>query len=307
MMIEISTTVDSLEQAKKLVLLDIDTLYVGEENFALHLPRQFSRDELRELVQLAHAHNKKLRVAVNAIMHPEKMEKIPEFLTFLSQIGVDDITVGDPGVIYVLKKGEYNLPYIYDAQTMVTSSKQINFWSKRGAKGAILAREIPYLELQEIARNTEIFSEILVYGANCIHQSKRPLITNYYSYTKQSKETGKAADLFISEPKKEKTHYSIYEDTHGTHIFSNNDVGLMAELGELYNAGLRHWKLNGMYTPTDSYLSIVEAFSEAKKLIELKQWNQKGIERLSDKVAMNHPRTRGLDTGFYYLDPKEIR
>ncbi len=30
--------------------------------------------------------------------------------------------------------------------------------------------------------------ETLVYGATCIHQSKRPLLQNYYNYTKQDEQ-----------------------------------------------------------------------------------------------------------------------
>ncbi|WP_326717057.1 peptidase U32 family protein [Vagococcus jeotgali] len=306
-MIEISTSVESLEQAKRLVTLDIDVLYVGEEEFGLRLPYNFTRSELKEVVKLAHKHDKKVRVAVNAIMHPEKMEKIPEYLAYLESINVDDIVVGDPGVIYVLRRDGYNLPFIYDAATMVTSSRQINFWAKKGARGAVLAREIPFLELEEIAKEASVFCEVLVYGATCIHHSKRPLVSNYYSFTKQKDGVGKSKGLFISEPKEEDTHYSIYEDQHGTHIFATNDVDLMLETSDLTSAGLTHWKLNGMYTPGEDYLKILECFIEAKHLIETGKWSTDEVSRLQEVIEAHHPVGRGLDTGFYYLNPDEIR
>lgn len=306
-MIEISVTVESIEQAKELVILDIDSLYFGDEAFGLRLPRHFSREELQELVQLAHAHNKKARVAVNAIMHPEKMVHIPDYLSFLEEIGVDEIVVGDPGVIYVILRDQINLPFIYDAATMVTSSRQINFWAKRGAIGAVLAREIPFEELQLLSENTTVFGEVLVYGPTCIHHSKRPLVDNYFSYTGLKEEASKERGLFISEPKEENTHYSIYEDQHGTHIFATDDVSLMSEVNQLTTAGLTHWKLDGIYIPSEIYVAVVACFIEAKQLIEAGEWSDVHQKRLAQEVANLHPASRSLSTGFYYLNPDEIR
>ncbi|MBU5584790.1 U32 family peptidase, partial [Enterococcus sp. S181_ASV_20] len=84
---------------------------------------------------------------------------------------------------------EYDLPYIYDAETLVTNARQINFWQKKGAVGAVLAREVPFEEMQRLSQHVEVPVEVLVYGATCIHQSKRPLLDNYFNYTKQSEST----------------------------------------------------------------------------------------------------------------------
>lgn len=306
-MIEIIATIESKEQAEQLLALDIDKLYFGEENYGLRLAHPFSLTELAELVTLAHQYGKKARVAVNAIMHPEDMQGIGDYLSFLQKIGVDEIVVGDPGVIYTLKRDEFHLPYVYDAATMVTSSRQINFWANRGAVGAVLAREIPFLELQELGEKVQVPTEYLVYGATCIHHSKRPLLENYFSFVRVDGSVEKERGLYISEPKDEETHYSIYEDKQGTHIFQTNDVNMMLELQELVEIGLTTWKLDGIYTPGEAYVEIVALFVQAKKLIEANEWNQEWAEKLNQEVLKWHPEERSLDQGFYYLDPKEIR
>ena len=229
-MIELIATAESVEQAVELLATGVDTLYIGEETFGLRLPVSFTRDEQREIVKRAHEMGKQVLVAVNGIMHPEKMKLVPEYLTFLKEINVDKITLGDPGIVFIMQRDGLEIPYVYDGETLVTSSRQINFWSKRGAIGAVLAREVPFEEMVAMEENLAVPAEILVYGATCIHQSKRPLIQNYYNYTKNDKGVTKDEGLFISEPKKPETHYSIYEDSHGTHIFANNDVNLMNEL-----------------------------------------------------------------------------
>lgn len=47
--IDITVTVESIEQAQALLEAGVDTLYFGEELFALRLPTYFSRSEQKSL------------------------------------------------------------------------------------------------------------------------------------------------------------------------------------------------------------------------------------------------------------------
>lgn len=304
-MIELIATAESMAQAEELLAVGVDTLYIGEEDFGLRLPYYFSREEQKALIDLAHANGKKVNVAINGIMHPDKMKKIPEYLAFLADVKPDHVVVGDTGVIYLLQ--EYDLPYIYDAETLVTNARQINFWQKKGAVGAVLAREVPFEEMQRLSQHVEVPVEVLVYGATCIHQSKRPLLDNYFNYTKQSESTSKERGLFISEPKKAETHYSIYEDQHGTHIFADNDLNLIKELSELNQAGYQTWKLDGLFTPGANFVAIAKVFAEAKASIETNSWDDAMVENAQQEIQKYHPVGRGMDTGFYHLDPTAIK
>lgn len=304
-MIELIATAESMAQAEELLAVGVDTLYIGEEDFGLRLPYSFSREEQKALIDLAHANGKKVNVAINGIMHTDKMKKIPEYLAFLADVKPDHVVVGDTGVIYLLQ--EYDLPYIYDAETLVTNARQINFWQKKGAVGAVLAREVPFEEMQRLSQHVEVSVEVLVYGATCIHQSKRPLLDNYFNYTKQSESTSKERGLFISEPKKAETHYSIYEDQHGTHIFADNDLNLIKELSELNQAGYQTWKLDGLFTPGANFVAIAKVFAEAKAAIETNSWDDAMVDNAQQEIQKYHPVGRGMDTGFYHLDPTAIK
>jgi collagenase-like PrtC family protease len=304
-MIELIATAESMAQAEELLAVGVDTLYIGEEDFGLRLPYSFSREEQKALIDLAHANGKKVNVAINGIMHPDKMKKIPEYLAFLADVKPDHVVVGDTGVIYLLQ--EYDLPYIYDAETLVTNARQINFWQKKGAVGAVLAREVPFEEMQRLSQHVEVPVEVLVYGATCIHQSKRPLLDNYFNYTKQSESTSKERGLFISEPKKAETHYSIYEDQHGTHIFADNDLNLIKELSELNQAGYQTWKLDGLFTPGANFVAIAKVFAEAKAAIETNSWDDAMVDNAQQEIQKYHPVVRVMDTGFYHLDPTAIK
>ncbi len=306
-MIKITASVQSLSQGKALLEAGVDTLYFGMEEFGLRLPHSFTLDEQKELIDLAHAYKKTATVAVNGIIHPEKMKKIPAYLQFLKEAGVDQITLGDPGIVYIMKTQDLYIPYLYDAETMVTSSRQINFWGKRGAIGAVVAREVPFEELKIMAENLDVFGEIQVFGPTCIHQSGRPLLQNYFNYSKvEDEKKGKEAELFISEPKKDETHYGIFEDSHGTHVFADNDLNLMPVLDDLMAHHFDHWKLDGLFSPEEAFVEIAKAFVAAKMAIEKGTFTAEEQEKLNQKVRQLYPEKRGLDLGFFDIDPESI-
>lgn len=306
-MIELIATVESIEQAEELLKAGVDTLYFGEDRFGLRLPHSFSRQEQAELTKLAHAYGKKVSVAVNAIFHNDVIAELPDYLAFLKSIGVDTITTGDPGVVQIMKNPDLFIPYRYDTQVVVTSSRQINFWADRGAVAAVVAREVPRDSLKILTKKTKVPVEYLVYGATCIHQSKRPLLQNYFNYIKETETVGKDSGFFLSEPNKPDTHYSIYEDANGTHIFANNDLLMAQHLQELAEMPVHQWKLEGLFTLQDAFVSIAQLFAQAKKDIETGLWTSDKADHLEAEVRRLHPAHRGLDTGFYLFDPKVVK
>ncbi|WP_159545342.1 peptidase U32 family protein [Streptococcus halichoeri] len=303
----ITATAESVAQVKALLELGVDRIYVGEENYGLRLPYNFSYEELREIAQLVHAAGKELTVACNALMHQGMMDSIKPFLNFLKEIQADYLTVGDAGLFYVNKRDHYHFKLIYDASVFATSSRQVNFWGQHGAVETVLAREIPSEELFILADQIAYPAEILVYGASVIHHSKRPLLENYYHFTHIDEAVSRQRDLFLAEPSDHDSHYSIYQDKHGTHIFMNNDVNLLSKLQELYDHGLTHWKLDGIYCPGDDFLAICNLFVKTGQLLETHQWNQQTQAAFEAILKEHHPKNRGLDTGFYDLDPKTVK
>ena len=304
----ITATAESIEQAEQLLEAGVDRIYVGEKNYGLRLPHNFSYDELNRISELVHAAGKELTVAVNALIHQEMMDNLKPYLDFLEEIGTDYITVGDAGVFYVLKRDGYQLKTIYDASTMVTSSRQINFWGeKAGASEAVLAREIPSAELFMMPEILEIPAEVLVYGASVIHHSKRPLLQNYYNFTRIDDEKSRERDLFLAEPNDPESHYSIFEDKHGTHIFANNDLDLMTKLTELADHDFTHWKLEGLYTPGHNFVEIAKLFIQARDMVEKGEFTANQAFLLDEKVHQLHPKNRFLGTGFYDYDPDMVK
>lgn len=97
-----------------------------------------------------------------------------------------------------MQRDKYELPFTYDASTMVASARQVNFWAKQGAIEAVLARELPKEELADMTDELAVPGEILVYGATVIHHSKRPLVQNYYNFIKTEEKAKTEKEIFLS-------------------------------------------------------------------------------------------------------------
>ena len=72
--IVITATAESYEQARELLELGVDRIYIGEKTFGLRLPKPLSFAEMRKIAELVHESGKELTVAVNALMHQSMMD-----------------------------------------------------------------------------------------------------------------------------------------------------------------------------------------------------------------------------------------
>ncbi len=106
--------------------------------------------------------------------------------------------------------------------------------------------------------------------ATCIHHSKRPLLDNYFNYIEKKNLLKNVAVLFVSEPADEDSHYSIYEDINGTHIFANNDVS--CAIFVRINRNGSQWKLDGVLAPGQISWKLREIFVNARNEIETGTW-----------------------------------
>ncbi|KRM32635.1 peptidase, U32 family small subunit [Agrilactobacillus composti DSM 18527 = JCM 14202] len=298
----------SIDQAEALMHAGVDTIYAGEDYFGLRLPHSFQRAELTTLIERVHAQGKQIQVAVNAIFHNDRIVHVLDYLQFLAQQKVDRITIGDPGAIRILHQSQLDLDYWYDGADLVTNSRQINFWAQQGAKGAVIANEVPYRELVDLVPNVKIPLQMLVYGATAIHQSGRPLLSNYFNFVQAHQDKlDRAKGLFIAEPHKPDTHYSIYEDMNGTHVFANNDVDLMTQLPKLAALPVSHWFLDGVFADPDNFPKIAQAFAQARDWLASQSLTAAKIADLENLVQANQPANRQLDTGFFKIDPSEVK
>ncbi|MCY4524812.1 MAG: U32 family peptidase, partial [Halobacteriovoraceae bacterium] len=95
----------SLDKLKIAVLYGADAVYLAGENFGLRAAcDNFTDWEIAQGVLFAHSHGVKVYITLNGFLHDDDLLKLPSFIDFLSERGVDGVILSDPGVLQVVRK-----------------------------------------------------------------------------------------------------------------------------------------------------------------------------------------------------------
>lgn len=282
-----------------------DAFMIGEEHFGLRLAGEFSRSDVEEAIKIAHQRNKKIYVAVNAIFHNDRVEDLPDYLSFLQKAGADAIVFGDPAVLMTAREVAPDLALHWNTETTGTNYFTCNYWGRKGAKRAVLAREINVDSVVEIKENADVEIEVQIHGMTSMFQSKRMLIGNYYRYQGKNLEIerhGQNEALYLFDKERD-YRYPIYEDENGTHIMSPNDICMIDELDEFLDAGVDSLKIDGILKSTDYLKRVTELYRKAIDLyFEDPDKYQDKKEELFKEIEAIQPKNRSLDTGFFFKE-----
>lgn len=302
-MTELLVTPKSLNHMKTLIELGADAFVIGEQKFGLRLPGEFNREDVRKAVNLAHEHDKKVYVAVNGIFHNYHLNALENYIEFLHEIRVDRIIFGDPAVVMYVKKQDNPIPLNWDAETIVTNYFQCNYWGEKGAKRAVLARELNLDEILNIKKHANVEIEVQVHGMTCMFQSKRMLLGNYYTFQDRQMKIQRNEndqDLLLYDEERE-NKYPVFEDYNGTHIMSPNDICLIEELEPFFEANIDSFKIDGILH-SEAYINTVTA--QYREAIDLYHEDPEAYEdekfMLIDPIEEIQPEHRPFDEGFLY-------
>lgn len=282
-----------------------DAFVVGEQRYGLRLAGEFNREDVQKAIELAHSKGKKVYVAMNAIFHNEKIEELSDYIQFVSDAKADAIIFGDPAVLMTAREVAPDMKLHWSTETTGTNWYTCNYWGKKGAKRAVLAREINMDAIVEMKENAEVEIEVQVHGMSCMFQSKRSLLGNYYEYQGKVMEIenrNMQENMFLHDKERE-NKYPIFEDENGTHIMSPNDICIIDELQEMLEAGVDSFKIDGILKSSEYILAVTKAYREA---IDLFNEDPEAYEDKKDELLASieeiQPGNRSLDTGFYFKE-----
>lgn len=302
---ELLVTPTRLEDIEPLIEAGADAFILGEQRYGLRLAGEFNREDVKKAVEMAHASGKKVYVAMNAIFHNESIPELAEYIRYLDEIKADSIVFGDPAVLMEAREAAPGMKLHWNTETTATNWYTCNYWGRKGAKRAVLARELNMDAIVEIKEKAEVEIEVQVHGMTCMFQSKRSLVGNYFEYQgsvmeieNRKKETG----MFLHDKERD-NKYPIFEDQNGTHIMSPNDICIIDELQEMMEAGVDSFKIDGILK-TPEY--IIEVTKKYRKAIDLCAEDADQYDDIKDELLNEiekiQPKNRPLDTGFFFKE-----
>ena len=180
--IELLTPSGDMERLKLAVKFGADAVYVGGTMFGMRTnPSNFDADQLKEAVNLVHENNKKIYLTCNTLPRNNEMDVLPDYLKYVSEIGVDALIIADMGVLSLAKKYAPNTEIHISTQAGIVNYQSANAFYEMGAKRIVTARELSLDEIKTIRdkTNPNLDIEVFVHGAMCMSFSGRCILSDY--------------------------------------------------------------------------------------------------------------------------------
>lgn len=302
---ELLVTPTAVSEIESLLQAGATAIMVGEQRYGLRLAGEFKRDDIVEAVNIAHQHDAKVYVAMNGLFHNDKIAELNEYILFLKEASVDAIVFGDPAVLMAVRETAPEMKMHWSTETTGTNWYSCNYWGRKGAKRAVLARELSMDSIIDIKEKAEVEIEVQVHGMTCMFQSKRSLLGNYFEYQGKVMEIENRKvekDMFLLDNERN-NKYPIFEDENGTHIMSPNDMCIIDELSEMIDAEVDVFKIDGVLKSPQYILEVTKKYRQAIDLcVDDREEYENVKDDLLEEIESLQPINRPLDTGFFFKE-----
>ena len=305
--IELLAPAGDMERLEMAVAYGADAVYLAGTTFGMRsFAGNFTPEELKRAVALCHKKGVRVHVTCNTMPRNDEVARLPEWLTYLDQVGVDAVILADVGVMALAWKYAPHVQRHISTQASIVNYEMARAWHDLGADRVILARELSLDEIREIRAKTppELELEAFAHGAMCVSYSGRCLLSNYM--TGRDSNRGACAQpcryqYALMEEKRPGEYFPVYEDEKGTYIMNSRDMCTIDHVAQLIDAGLDSLKLEGRAKSayyaaivTGAYRHAIDAALAGQPLDPV--WRDE-VEHISH---------RHYSTGFYFGQPGQF-
>ena len=302
--IELLSPAGDMERLKMSLAYGADAVYLAGNDFGMRaFAGNFTPDEMGQAVTLCHSYGASVHVTCNTMPRNDEVARLPEWLEYLQDLGVDAVILADVGVLSLLKRYAPRVKAHISTQASISNYQAASAWYDLGASRVILARELSLEEITELRAKTprELEIEGFVHGAMCVSYSGRCLLSNYM--TGRDANRGACAQpcrykYALVEEKRPGEYFPIGEDEGGAFILNSRDMCMIDHIPELIAAGLDSLKIEGRAKSayyaaivTAAYRHAIDAAAAGKPLDPV--WREE-----VEKVSHRH-----YSTGFYFGQP----
>ena len=291
----------TLDAFKTAILYGADAIYAGLPGFSMRARAKITVDEVKEGIDYAHAHGKRVYLAFNLFAHDRDYANMGRVSEILNYLRPDALIISDPGVLLWVRQNHPSIPIHISTQANVCSAASVKFWQNAGAVQCVLAREVSHEEFKSIRQQCpDMGLEIFIHGAMCMSYSGRCLLSNFI--TGRPSNRGACAQLcrwkydVILRESESGIEMPIEEDERGAYIMNSKDLCLMPRLKEVIDAGPDSLKIEGRNRSEYYVGSVTRAYRNA---IDAYIRDPQHFDASSFMDDLNVLESRGYTTAFF--------
>jgi putative protease len=294
--IELLSPAKDLETGLAAVNCGADAVYIGASRFGAREAAGNSLSDVEQLIQYAHRYWAKIYVVVNTLLRDAEIDDAVRLIHQVYQAGADALIIQDVGLL------EFDLPPLplfASTQMHNHTPERVAFLEKVGFRRAILARELSLEQIRVIRAQTTLELESFIHGALCVSYSGQCYLS--YANGGRSGNRGQCAQPC-------RQSYSLLDGTGQTlikdrHMLSIRDLNLTNYLGELLDAGVTSFKIEGRLKDANYVKNVVGHYRRTLDTILNETGRQKsssGEVQLGFAPDVNKTFNRGYTTHFLH-------
>ena len=228
-----------------------DAVYVGGRLFNARMNAgNFDDERMQQALDYAHARGVKVFVTMNTLIFDEEMEEAVEYAGFLYRAGVDALIVQDLGLGRRIHEELPDFPLHLSTQGTACDGEAVALAKELGYERVVLSRELSLAEMEAACRDGGLDIEVFVHGALCICYSGQCQMSRFYG--------GRSGNRGACAQPCRLPYEGVDENGKkiSGHLLSPKDLCLVDRLGELIEAGVYSFKIEGrMKSP--EYVAVV--------------------------------------------------
>lgn len=226
-----------------------DAVYIGGAKFGARQAAGNSTEEIARVAEYAHRYGVRVHATLNTLLWDDELEEAERQARALIDAGVDALIVQDMAL------RRMNLPVELHASTQMCNrtAEGARFLAEAGFARVILERALSLEEIRAICAATTAEVECFVHGAICVGYSGRCFLSR--SLSARSGNRGAC-----SQPCRlpwDLTDGAGHTYMSGRHLLSVRDMNLSAHIGELLDAGVTSFKIEGRLKDTGYIRNVV--------------------------------------------------
>ena len=232
-----------------------DAVYIGGAKFGARQAAGNSAEEIARVVEYAHRYGVRVHATLNTLVWDDELEEAERQARALIAAGVDALIVQDMAL------RRMSLPVELHASTQVCNCtpEGARFLGEAGFARVILERNLSLDEIRAICAATTAEVECFVHGAICVGYSGRCFLSR--SMSGRSGNRGACSQpcrlAWDLTDGRGRTYIA------GKHLLSVRDMNLAHRIGDLLDAGVTSFKIEGRLKDTNYIKNVVAYYRRA--------------------------------------------
>lgn len=249
--IELLAPARDYESAVAAVDYGADAVYIGGARFGARQAAGNSAEEIARVADYAHRYGVRVHATLNTLLWDDELAAAERQARELIDAGVDALIVQD----MALRRMALPVELHASTQTAIRTPAEARFLGEAGFARVILERALSLDEIRAICTATRAEVECFVHGAICVGYSGRCFLSRAMSGRSGNRGACSQScrlpwDLVDGRGRKLIA---------GKHLLSVRDMNLSGRLGDLIDAGVTSFKIEGRLKDT-SYIKNVVAW-----------------------------------------------